>query len=102
MDGILRSGNDLAKFCRACRDCVEGHETAVRFIGNNMGQRRLADTGRTVKQQGRNGVLFDEGPQKTTGPDEVVLAINVIQRFRPHADGQRCIALAAPFISHRK
>ena len=36
MDGILRSGNDLAKFCRACRDCVEGYETAVRFIGNDM------------------------------------------------------------------
>ena len=49
MDGILRSGNDLAKFCRACRDCVEGYETAVRFIGNDMGQCRLSDTGGTVK-----------------------------------------------------
>ena len=102
MDGILRSGNDLPDLLDSAGHGGKIDKGRARALGDNARQCRLADTGRTVKQQGRNGVLFDEGPQKTTGPDEVVLAIDVIQRFRPHADGQRCIALAAPFISHRK
>ena len=102
MDGILRRRDDFAQFRRPGRDGVEGYETAVRLIGNDMGQRRLADARGTVKQKGRDRVLLDEGPQKTARADEVVLSIDVIQRFRPHADGQRRIVPAAPFISHRK
>jgi len=67
---------------------VELGELGLGQAGNDAGQRRLADAGRTVEDDALEAVGLDHAAQELAGTDKMVLARKLVEVARPHADGQ--------------
>ena len=88
--GLLRHPADVG---HASQDGVEGFKVTARGVGNNRGQRGLARTGRSIKENRRQLVRLDGPAQQPARTDDVLLAYKLIQGTGSHASRQRCFAL---------
>jgi len=62
----------------------------MRYLGNDVGERRLTCAGRSGENYGRQTVRFDGAPQELAGRENVFLSDEFIEGSRPHSCGQRC------------
>ena len=79
----------VAHFLGAGAGGVEAGEAAVRLVGDDVGQGRLAGAGRAVEDQRAEPVGREQPAEQLAGAEEVLLADELVERPRPHARGQR-------------
>ena len=66
-----------------------GDEVRRGLRGDQPRERRLADAGRAPQDQRRDPVLGDRSPQKAVGSDDLGRPLDLVERARPHAVGER-------------
>ena len=86
---LARSLDDLAHVLHRGRHRRELLEGLRRAIGDQSRQRRLADAGRTPEDHRRQPVGVDEGPQRPTGGEQVLLADDLVEHPRSQPGGER-------------
>ena len=78
----------IAELLHARGSSGELDEPALRFGGDDLGERRLADAGRAVQDHRAKAIGLDQAPQERARAHDVALADVVGQPPRPHAGGQ--------------
>ena len=64
--------------------------------GDQPRERRLADAGRPPEHERGNAVLRDRAGEETVGADDVVRALDLVERARAHAVGERHLPRRLP------
>ena len=85
----LRVGHDLLDFLDAGQHGREFDEVGVGHARDDLGQRRLANAGRSPEDERAGVVALDLHPQRLAGREDVLLADKLVKRARTHAIGQR-------------
>ena len=87
--GLLGLLHDLADFLDAAGNGGEVDEGGLCFVGDNAGERRLADAGRTPEDHGGDPVAVNEGAQDLARAEQVLLPGELVERARAHPAGER-------------
>ena len=82
-------GHHLLDFLDAGQHCGEFDEIGVRHARDDLGQRRLADTGRPPEDERAGIVALDLHAQRLARSEDVLLPNKLVERARTHAIGQR-------------
>ena len=84
---------DLAHVLDAGGDRRQRLERLAGRAGDQAGDRGLAGAGRAPEHHRRQAVGLDQHPQRTAGPEQLLLADHLVEAARPQAGGER----RAPF-----
>ena len=76
--------DDVTDILHTRTDGGKGEEIPRKGAGDDVGQRRLSDTGRSPEDKGGEIAALDHFPEDTAGPDKVLLTDIIVQCFRPH------------------
>ncbi len=87
--GFLRVRHHLLDLLDAAQHRGEFNETGLRSLGDDLGQRGLADSGRAPQNHGSRIVALDFYAQGHAGTEQLLLANVLIQRAGTHAFGER-------------
>ena len=87
--GLFRAGHDFANFLVAAEDGAEGNEVALGGLGDDGGQRRLADAGRAPEDDGAELVVFNGAAERFARAEDMLLADVVIEGVGAEAFGKR-------------
>ncbi len=72
---------------------VDGDEMGTRRVGDDVGEGGLAGSRRAVEDEGGELVGLDGAAQQPSGPEDVLLADEVVERRGPQARRQRLLPL---------
>ena len=72
---------------------VHGDEMALRGIGNHLREGGFPRARRPVEDQGRYLVGLDDAAQEPSGPDDMLLAGELLQRAGPHTVRQGLVSI---------
>ncbi len=89
--GRLR--DDLAQLGHTAEHRAEQDEARLRLVGHDVGEGRLARTGRPPEDHGREAIGTDGAAEHAVGTEQVGLAHDVCEGPRAHAVGQGRLAL---------
>ena len=82
---------DLAHLLDAREHRAHRLEVRARQAADHERQRRLARAGRPPEDQRAQLVLLDRAAQRPAGPEDLLLAEDLVERARAHALGERCV-----------
>src|SRR5690349_10566747 len=86
---------------------AKGDKFGARALGNDARESGFAAAGRPPEQEGAEFVTLDLRAKRFTGPKQILLAEEFIQRLWPHAVGERtsgewfCLRLDSAKKAHR-
>ncbi len=86
---LLRVGHDAPQVGDAGADRGEPGEVRARLLRDDARERRLPGAGRPPQDHRRRLVGLDRAPQRAAGPDDLLLADELVERARPHPRGER-------------
>ena len=86
---LLGFANDLAHARHAFGHGAERHERFVRVAREQARERRLAAAGRTPKHHARDRALLDGLAQRLAGPEQLLVAEELVERVGPQPMGER-------------
>ncbi len=86
---LLRVHHHLLDFLDAAHHRGEFNEAGLGDLGDDLGQRRLAHTGRSPQNHGPCVVPLDFHPQRFARTEQMLLAYVVVQGARTHSLGER-------------
>ena len=89
MARLLRRRHDFFDFLDAGEDGAEAQEVAARLTRDDGGERGLARARRAPENHRAQFVALDLAPQRFSRPQNVKLAHELLDRFGPHAVGER-------------
>jgi len=81
--------NDRLDLLDPRRHSGKGYELALCGTSDKSGQSGLATSRRPPENQRGHPVLFNSLTKRASDPDDLLLADKTLERFRPHAIGQR-------------
>ena len=87
-------GHDLLDLLDAGHDGGELDEVGLGDARDDLGERGFAGAGRSPEDHRAGVVVVDLRAQRLAGPEQMLLADELIERARPHAIGQRPGAVA--------
>ena len=96
----LGVGHHGLDFLDAAQHRAEGDELALGDAGDQVGERGLADAGRSPQNDRGQFVALDLAAQRLAGAEDVLLADVVFEALRAHALGER--AAGSPADSARR
>ena len=79
----------FAHFLRAGRSRIEHTEAALRVLGDDLGERRLAGAGWTIEDERAKPIGDEHSPQQFAFAEEMFLADELVDGSRTHARGER-------------
>jgi hypothetical protein len=103
-----RVGDDAPQIGDAGADSRHRRKVCPRLLCDDACQRRLPGAGRSPQDHRRDLVRLDRHAQRTSGPDDLFLTDELIERTRPHARSQRfahraaVAAVACEHVDHRR
>ena len=80
---------DLAHLLDPRGDRRVGQKVRGRLRRDQARERRLAHAGRPPENERRDAILGDGAPEEPVGADDLVGTLDLVERPRPHAVGQR-------------
>ena len=83
--------NHATKVLYSARHGADLDKLALGMVGDNVGQRRLARTGRPVQDHTRKHVMLNRGTQPRALTDGLLLAHVLVERIGAHAHRKRRI-----------
>jgi hypothetical protein len=84
----IRTGDDLLDLFDARGDRADRHELGADHVGEQSRECRLAGARRAPKDQGMERAAIDRLPQRSAGPQQLILPDEFLERARSHALGE--------------